>query len=136
MSSARSSTTTGLARGHDLAAQALPALEPRPGHHAAAGLGPGADHQIVAFQQAEAGGFRADEPGGLVDDDRQHFLGIVNGGQPARHVVEHLEPMPVALRLLVEPGVAQEQPDLLADVFEPAQLALRKAACAVVHHTR
>ncbi len=72
-----------LTAGNDEAAQALPDLEPRPRHHAGRRFGPGADDQIVAFQQAEARRLGGDEPGGLVDDDRQHLLRIVDRGQPA-----------------------------------------------------
>ncbi len=43
--------------------------------------------------------------------------------------------MLVALRLLVESGVPEKEPDLLADVIEPAELALRKtAASGPPHH--
>ena len=51
----------------------------------------------------------------------------MDGGEPPRHVVEDLEPVLVPPGLLVEPGVSEEEPDLLADVIETAQVALGKA---------
>src|SRR5262249_60825466 len=51
----------------------------------------------------------------------------VPGAEPARAVVEPPEPMLVAPGLLVEPRVAEKEPDLLSDVVEPAQLALGEA---------
>ena len=117
----------GLAPRDDLAGQALAQLDSRPDHEGRGRLRPGADDEVVALEEAQARRLGLHEPGRLVDDQREHLVGVVDRGELARDVVEDLESVTVPLRLLVEARVAEEEPDLLADVVEHPELALLEA---------
>ena len=118
----------GLAGDRDRAAQALPDSEAGDRHDADHRLRAGADHEVVAVAEPEAGAVRAKQPRGLVHDPREHGLRVVRGRHVARHLVQHLEPLLAPPRLLVEPHVLDEEPRLLAHALRQRQLALLERA--------
>ena len=124
----------GLARRDDPARQALADLDPRARHHAGGRLGPGRDQQVVALAEPDAGRLGAQQARRLVHDQPEHLVGLVDGGEPARHLVEHLELAPVPLGVLEQPRVFQEEPDLVAHALRELELASRRRATRLPPH--
>jgi hypothetical protein len=118
----------GPSGGHDPATQALTDPDPRAGRERGRRLAPGGDDQLLALDETDAGGLRAQQRTRFVDEQGEKRIGVVHGAQPPREIVEHVEPSPLARRLLEEAGIAQETGHLAGDRLQQPELAIRQAA--------
>ncbi len=82
----------GLAPLDHEAAQALADVQPGARHEGRRRFGPRPEDELVALDQPEPRGLDAEQAGGLVDDEGQHLVGLVDGGETAADLVEDLEP--------------------------------------------
>ena len=67
-------------------------MEAGPRHDLGRGFRARLQHEIVAIDEAQPGGFHAEERGRGVHDVIEDLLAVLDGSEPASDVVEDLEP--------------------------------------------
>jgi hypothetical protein len=115
-----------LARRHDSTAQALADLDAGPQHDVRGSGAAGREHELIPLEQADAGGLGTEQPGGLLDEQREKLVGVLDGRHPPSQIVHHAQVEPLALRLLEAARVLEEHRDLRGDARDERLLPLRE----------